>query len=160
MTKSYRILGIDPGVAILGWGILDVVQNNHKLVDYGVIKTISGIEIASRLSEQYDKLFEIIEKYSPEILSVEKLFYFKNSKTVISVGEARGVVMLAGFQKGLEIFEYTPLEIKQAVTGYGRADKSQMQKMIKVLLNLKSIPKPDDAADAIAAAYTHSVFSK
>lgn len=158
MAEGRRILGIDPGVAILGWGILDVVQNNHKLVDYGVVRTESVITIPNRLAEQYDRLLEIIDQYSPKILSIEKLFFFKNSKTIISVGEARGVAMLAGFQKGLEIYEYTPLEIKQAVTGYGRADKAQMQKMIKVLLNLKSIPKPDDAADAIAAAYAHSVF--
>lgn len=152
-----RILGIDPGTGILGFGIIDIDRNKPKLVDGGVIRTPVKEDDAVRLLTIYDELTEIIKLNKPDVMSVEKLFFARNVTTAITVSQARGVVLLCGMQAGLKIYEYTPMQIKQAVTGYGKADKQQVQEMVRVLLQLKTIPKPDDAADALAAAITCSM---
>lgn len=154
-----RILGIDPGTGILGFGVIDVVRGGHvKLVAGGVISTPPHTPLPDRLGEIYDGLKQIIEETHPQVMSIEKLFFSQNVTTAISVSHARGVAMLAGFQANMEIAEYTPLQIKQTLTGYGRADKKQMQEMVRIHLQLKETPKPDDAADALAAAITHSLM--
>lgn len=150
-----RILGIDPGTAIVGYSILDYDNKKINLVDYGCIYTDKDLEMDERLLIIFNELEEIIKKYSPEHMAIEELFYFKNNKTVISVGQARGVILLAGKKNNLEIKSYTPLQVKIGITGYGRADKKQVQLMVKTILKMKEIPKPDDAADAIAIAITH-----
>jgi crossover junction endodeoxyribonuclease RuvC len=153
-----RILGIDPGTGILGFGVIDVSgPAKVKLVDGGVIRTPAKQPDSERLSTIYDELTEIIEHNKPEIMSVEKLFFAQNVTTAMSVSQARGVVLLCGIQNNLTLFEYTPLQIKQAVTGYGRADKKQVQEMVKVILGLDEVPKPDDCADALAAAICHNM---
>lgn len=149
------ILGIDPGIAIVGYGIIECKGNNYKVIDYGAITTSSKLLFPDRLKLVYDELTEIIRKYRPDDFAIEELFYNKNAKTVIKVGQARGVEILAAINERLPIYEYTPLQIKQAVVGYGRAEKNQVQEMIKFLLNLKEIPKPDDVADALAVAICH-----
>lgn len=151
-----RILGIDPGTGILGFGVIDVRKGKPTLVDGGVIKTPVHEQDAIRLQTIFEELTEIINLHKPDAMSVEKLFFARNVTTAMTVAQARGVVLLCGQQAGLAIAEYTPMQIKQAVTGYGKADKKQMQEMVRVLLNLKVIPKPDDAADALAAALTHA----
>lgn len=151
-----RILGIDPGYAILGWGVIDVVGNRFSVVDYGSILTDTKMEMPTRLQALYNGLMDIIEKYNPDDASIEQLFFNSNAKTAILVGEARGVAVLACANGNLNIGEYTPLQIKQALVGYGRADKKQVQYMVKTMLNLKSVPKPDDTADALAAAICHA----
>lgn len=159
VKDSYiRVLGIDPGIAITGWGILDVSSKDCEVISYGAIRTPAKTLMQARLLMLYDDLCEVIEEFQPQEFAIEDLFFFKNAKTIISVGQARGVAILAAAKSGLEIYEYTPLQIKQAVTGYGRADKKQVQAMVKEVLGLDEIPKPDDVADAVAAAYTHSVF--
>ena len=150
-----RILGIDPGYALMGFGVLDKNGNRLKLVDYGSISTEAGTPLPDRLKYIYSTLMDVIEEYRPEWAAIEELFYNNNAKTVINVGQARGVAILACVNSGLEITEYTPLQIKQALTGYGRAEKKQVQEMVRVILNLPEVPKPDDAADAIACAITH-----
>lgn len=150
-----RIIGIDPGYAIMGWGILDLKGNKFSVVDYGSITTDEGVEAPKRLQHIYAELGAIIAKYQPEEAAIEELFFNNNAKTVILVGEARGIAVLACANAGLEISEYTPLQIKQALVGYGRADKKQVQAMVKAILNLKEVPKPDDTADAVAAAICH-----
>jgi len=147
-----RILGIDPGTGILGFGLIDSKNGSLDFVDAGVIRTPVMQEDSERLYTIYHELEELIDQYRPDVLAVEKLFFVRNITTAISVAQARGVVLLLGKQKKLQLFEYTPLQIKQAVTGYGKADKAQIQEMVKVILKLKQIPKPDDAADALAAA--------
>lgn len=151
-----RILGIDPGYAILGWGVIDVIGNRFSVVDYGSILTDTSMEMPARLQVLYNGLTELIYKYKPDDASIEQLFFNSNAKTAILVGEARGVAVLACANGNLNIFEYTPLQIKQALVGYGRADKKQVQYMVKTMLNLKSVPKPDDTADALAAAVCHA----
>lgn len=150
-----RILGIDPGYAIMGWGVLDLKGNHFSVVDYGAITTDAKMEMPYRLQHLYAELGAIIEKYKPEEAAIEELFFNSNQKTAIMVGQARGVAVLACVNGGLEIAEYTPLQIKQALVGYGRADKKQIQAMVKAILNLDSVPKPDDTADAVAAAICH-----
>ncbi|MEE0514185.1 MAG: crossover junction endodeoxyribonuclease RuvC [Emergencia sp.] len=150
-----RILGIDPGYAILGWGVLDHVGNRFSVVDYGAVTTDAGMQMPLRLQHLYTELSAIIEKYRPDAASIEELFFNNNAKTAIMVGQARGVAVLACVNGGLEISEYTPLQIKQALVGYGRADKKQVQAMVKAILNLREVPKPDDTADAVAAAICH-----
>lgn len=145
-----KILGVDPGYGRLGWGVID----GEKMVGSGCIETRPGAE-EKRLEQLFRELGELIRKHRPEALAVEKLFWFKNQTTVFGVAQSRGAVLLAAAQVKLPVFSYTPLQIKQAVTGYGRADKNQVQQMVKSILKLKSIPKPDDAADALAAALTH-----
>ncbi|MEO7364637.1 MAG: crossover junction endodeoxyribonuclease RuvC [Candidatus Saccharimonadales bacterium] len=152
-----RIIGIDPGTGILGFGVIDVDRGKAKLVDAGVIRTPVKEVDAIRLLTIYDELTELIKLNKPEMMSVEKLFFSRNVTTAMTVAQARGVVLLCAMQAGLQIAEYTPMQIKQAVTGYGKADKKQMQEMVKVILGLKEIPRPDDAADALAAAITHSM---
>ncbi len=148
-----RILGIDPGTGILGFGIIEIdAKNKAHLVDAGVIRTPVKEDDAVRLHTIYEELVDIISSTKPQIMSVEKLFFAQNVTTAMTVAQARGVVLLVGQQNGLEIYEYTPLQIKQAITGYGRADKKQMQEMVRVILGLKEVPKPDDCADALATA--------
>jgi crossover junction endodeoxyribonuclease RuvC len=156
-----RILGIDPGTGILGFGVIDVtIQSKVTLVDGGVIRTPPKEADSIRLKTIYDELSEIIKLHRPDIMSVEKLFFAQNVTTAMTVAQARGVVLLCGIQNNLELFEYTPLQIKQAITGYGRADKKQMQEMVRVILQLKEVPKPDDCADALAAAICHSMTAR
>lgn len=152
-----KILGIDPGTGILGFGIIEIVNNQPRLIDGGVIRTPVKEDDAVRLLTIYEELTDIIKETKPDVMSVEKLFFARNVTTAMTVAQARGVVLLCGKQAGLPIFEYTPMQIKQAVTGYGKADKKQMQEMVRTILQLKEIPKPDDAADALAAAITHSM---
>lgn len=151
-----RIIGIDPGTGIMGFGVIDVDGQRVQLVDAGVIRTPVKEDDAVRLETIYQELTDIIVQTKPQIMSVEKLFFSRNVTTAMTVSQARGVVLLCARLAGLEIFEYTPMQIKQAITGYGKADKKQMQEMVRVLLNLKEVPKPDDAADALAAAITHA----
>ena len=150
-----RILGIDPGYAILGYGVIDVEGNHFKAIEYGAVTTEAGMDMPDRLKVLYNGLMEIIDKYNPQQASIEELFFNTNNKTAILVGQARGVAILACANSGFEIFEYTPLQIKQGLVGYGRADKKQIQQMVKIMLNLKQVPKPDDTADALAAAICH-----
>jgi crossover junction endodeoxyribonuclease RuvC len=149
-------LGIDPGTATTGYGLVRLEPDGSLLaVNYGVITTPKNTPDAERLVTLYDQLQELLREYKPETAAVEKLFFQRNITTAITVGQARGVMLLALAQAGLEVFEYTPNEIKQAVAGYGSAGKRQMQEMVRVLLTLEDIPRPDDAADALAVAITH-----
>lgn len=150
------ILGIDPGYAIVGWGVLEYKANKFKVIDNGAVTTEAKTPFPLRLCDIYNGLCDIIKKYQPEVLSMEKLFYNNNAKTVIDVAQARGVITLAAQQNGLKIAEYTPLQVKQSVTGYGRAVKKQVQEMTRIILNLEKIPKPDDTADALAMAICHA----
>lgn len=150
-----RVLGIDPGTAIVGWAVLEEIDGEIEVLGYGHISTSPEQSTSERLKEVADDLLLIINKFKPNEASVEDLFYFKNAKTVIKVSQSRGVILLTLEQLRVKIFEYTPLQIKQAITGYGRAEKKQMQIMVKNILKLKEIPKPDDTADALAAALCH-----
>ncbi len=151
-----RILGIDPGFAIVGWGMIDSRAGKVKLISYGAILTSKDEELPDRLEKIYHDLVAVIEKYKPDQIAVEELFFNTNITTGIKVAEARGICLLAAKLAGVELYEYTPLQVKQGLTGYGRADKKQMQTMVKSILGLKENPKPDDAADALAVAITHS----
>jgi crossover junction endodeoxyribonuclease RuvC len=155
-----RILGIDPGTGILGFGVIDVDGRNVQMVDAGVIRTPVKEDDAVRLLTIYEELTDIIANTHPTIMSVEKLFFARNVTTAMTVAQARGVVLLCAKQADMTIFEYTPMQIKQATTGYGKADKKQMQEMVRVLLKLKEVPKPDDCADALAAALTHASVAR
>lgn len=155
-----RIIGIDPGTGILGFGVIDVQGTKLTMVDAGVITTPAHTPLDERLEEIYDGLTEIIAETKPKIMSIEKLFFARNVTTAISVSHARGVAMLTGRKAKLSIAEYTPLQIKQTLSGYGKADKKQMQEMVRLQLSLKDVPKPDDAADALAAAITHALMSR
>lgn len=150
------ILGIDPGLAIVGWGVLEYQNTRFRPLAYGSINTPAGMETAQRLALIHHDLCAIIDKFKPTQMAVEELFFTKNITTGIRVAEARGVILMTGQERGLELAEYTPMQVKQAVTGYGKADKHQVQMMVKMLLNIKEIPKPDDAADAVAIALTHA----
>lgn len=147
-----RIIGIDPGTGILGFGVIDAKKGKTQLVTAGVITTPPHTPLPDRLEEIYDGLTEIIAETSPDVMAIEKLFFNQNITTAMSVSHARGVAMLTGQQAKLRIEEYTPLQIKQTMTGYGRADKKQMQEMVRMQLGLVEVPKPDDCADALAAA--------
>ena len=153
-----KILGIDPGYAIIGYGIIDTEKPN-MVIDYGAITTPKEQSLPQRLDAIDGSLKFLFEKYKPDVVAIEELFYFKNQKTVIQVAQARGVIILACQKYCGNIFEYTPLQIKQALTGHGRAEKAQIQYMVKAILNLPCIPKPDDAADALAVAICHSQTS-
>lgn len=156
MTK--RILGIDPGTGILGFGIIDVETNGKSvLIDAGVIRTASTETDSNRLLTIYEELQSIIKLHKPTVMSVEKLFFAQNVTTAMTVSQARGVVLLLGEKNSMELHEFTPLQIKQAITGYGRADKKQIQEMVRILLGLNEVPRPDDCADALAAALTCSI---
>ncbi len=150
------ILGIDPGYAIVGVGVIEFNGNKFRIIDYYAITTDVGTPFEERLKIIYDGLNEVIEKYKPSHMAIEKLFFNDNAKTAIDVGQARGVIVLSAVNHGVEIFGYTPLQVKQAVVGYGRADKKQVQQMTRALLNLKEIPQPDDVADALAIALCHA----
>jgi len=151
-----RIIGIDPGIATTGYGLVESDGQKSIMLTFGCVTTSANLTTPERLEQVYQGLAEVVEKYRPDVMAVEKLFFAKNCKSVMQVGEARGVVLLAGRLAKLPIFEYTPLQIKQAVVGYGRAEKSQVQQMVKVLLGLPMIPRPDDAADALAIALCHA----
>lgn len=154
------ILGIDPGTATTGYGLIKKEGQKYLMIKYGCVLTPAKTPLHDRLETIFEELSELIEEYKPKQIAVEELFFNQNTTTAMSVGQARGVVLLAAKKKGLEIFEYTPLEVKMALTGYGRADKKQMQQMVKVLLGLREIPKPDDAADALAIAVCHAQSHK
>lgn len=153
MTKTTRIIGIDPGTGILGFGVIDVLPTGKaRLVTAGVIRTPAHTPLPVRLEEIYDSLRQIIDETRPSVMAIEKLFFARNVTTAMSVSHARGVAMLTGQQAGTRIEEYTPLQIKQTLTGYGKADKKQVQEMVRIQLGLAEVPKPDDCADALAAA--------
>lgn len=150
-----RTLGIDPGTATTGFGVVDEIGNKLYLVEYGCIKTSPKTEMSDRLNEISKQLAEIIERFKPEAVAVEQIFFTNNAKTAIAVGQARGVILFTAARAGVKVSEYTPLQVKQALTGYGKADKKQIQYMVKTILKCPEIPKPDDAADAVAIAITH-----
>ncbi|MCR5484102.1 MAG: crossover junction endodeoxyribonuclease RuvC [Clostridiales bacterium] len=150
------ILGIDPGYAIVGYGVIDYKNNHFDVLDFGAVTTEAKTPFNERIEKIYDGTVEVIKRWSPTSLAIEKLFYNNNAKTVIDVSQARGAIILAAQKSGLKIFEYTPLQVKQSVVGYGRAEKKQVQEMTRLLLNLKEIPKPDDTADALAMAICHA----
>ena len=155
-----RVLGIDPGYAIVGWGVVDYQTPRFTAVDYGAVTTPAGMEFGQRLQGVYGGVSRILEIYKPDAISLEQLFYQHNQTTVIGVAEARGVILLAAAQCGVPVFEYTPMQVKQAVTGYGKAVKKQVQEMTRVLLRLDKVPKPDDTADALAMAIAHCHCSR
>ncbi len=150
------ILGIDPGFAIVGVGVIEYKGNKFRTIDYYAITTKAGLALEERLKTIYDGVCEVIDKYKPDYMAIEELFFNNNAKTAIQVGQARGVILLAAVNKNVKIFEYTPLQVKQSVVGYGRADKCQIQQMTKAILSLSEIPKPDDVADALAIAICHA----
>jgi len=150
------ILGIDPGFAIVGVGIIEYKGNKFNVLDYFALTTKAHTPIEERLKIIYEGIKETIDRYNPDFIAVEELFFNNNAKTAIQVGQARGVILLAGVNAGVPIYEYTPLQVKQSVVGYGRADKTQVQQMIKAILNLNKVPKPDDVADALAIAVCHA----
>lgn len=149
------ILGIDPGIAIMGYGVIKYEANKFTVIDYSAITTPSDMPMSLRLGSIYNAMVKILEQYKPDAFAIEELFFNKNIKTALTVAHARGAAIVAASNFGAPIFEYTPLQVKQAVVGYGRADKKQIQQMVKLLLNLREIPKPDDVADALAVAICH-----
>lgn len=151
-----RILGIDPGYAIVGFGIVDYDASRFKTIDYGAVTTMAGDRFSLRLKTVFEDISQIMDSYKPDVVSMEKIYFQNNQKTAIDVAQARGVILLAAAQRGIDVYEYTPLEVKKAVTGYGQAVKKQVQEMTKRLLNLKEIPKPDDTADALAMTVCHA----
>ena len=150
------ILGIDPGYAIVGWGVIDFTANRHRPVAFGAITTDARMDFNDRLKRIYDETVELLQKSKPDAVSVEKLYFTTNVTTGIQVAQARGVILLAARQAGVPVYEYTPLQVKTAVTGYGKAHKPQVMEMTRRLLHLKEVPKPDDTADALAIAITHT----
>jgi len=146
------ILGIDPGFARMGWGVISKTGAKFSLIDYGCLETSAEASLSDRLEMIFDGISKVIKKHKPDLAGIETLFFNTNAKTAVKVGEARGVVLLALKKSGVKVIDITPLQVKQAVAGYGRAEKAQVQKMVKALLNLKEIPRPDDAADALAVA--------
>lgn len=147
-------LGVDPGTALLGFGLIHG-DDNPSLITYGVVETAAKLAMPERLVQLYDSVWTLIREYAPDELAIEQLFFARNVTTALAVGQARGVVLLAAAQHGMSVYEYKPAEVKQAVSGYGKADKPQMQEMVRILLNLPNIPTPDDAADALAVALCH-----
>ena len=152
------ILGIDPGYAIIGWGVIRFERGKYIPVDFGAITTNAGVPFNRRLEQIYDQLNELLDTHHPDAVAVEKLYFQTNAKTAIDVAQARGVTMLALQQHGMPVFEYTPLQVKSAVTGFGQAQKPQVMEMTKRLLRLKAVPKPDDTADALAIAICHAQY--
>ena len=150
-----RIIGIDPGYAIVGFGILDYDRNEFSVVDFGAITTPAGSPFELRLKSIYDDMCEILDTYKPDEMGIEKLFFNTNQKTGIDVAQARGVTLLPAIERGIKISEYTPLQVKQSVVGYGRAEKKQVQELTRSILRLSKVPKPDDTADGLAIAITH-----
>ena len=147
-----KIFGIDPGYGIIGYGVIEKVGNKYNVLDYGVVTTPAKTDLSIRLNMMYDEIDAKIKQHNPDCIAIEELFFNKNITTAIAVAQARGALVLCATKANKKIYEYTPLQIKQAITGYGRADKGQMQRMVQILLNLTAIPKPDDAADALAVA--------
>ncbi len=141
-------MGIDPGIAIVGYGFLELKGNSYKVLDYGAITTEAKVPLPERLNTIYEEMNELIERYKPDDIAFEELFFNKNVKTAITVAQARGVEVLAAKESGAGLYEYTPLQVKQAIVGYGRATKNQVQEMVRIILNLEKVPKPDDVADA------------
>ncbi len=154
------ILGIDPGFAIVGYGIISYDGNKFKALEYGAITTDSKEDMFLRFKKIHDELSQIIDRTKPDAMAIEELFFNSNQKTAINVAQARGVLLLSALNKNIPIFEYTPLQVKQATVGYGRAEKVQVQQMVKMLLGLEKIPKPDDTADALAIAVCHAHSNK
>ena len=152
------ILGIDPGYAIIGWGVIRFERGKYIPVDFGAITTNAGVPFNRRLEQIYEQLNELLDTHHPDAVAVEKLYFQNNQKTAIDVAQARGVTMLALQQHGVPVFEYTPLQVKSAVTGFGQAQKPQVMEMTKRLLRLKAVPKPDDTADALAIAICHAQY--
>lgn len=150
------IFGIDPGYAIVGYGVVEYTGNKFRTIDFGSIITEPKQTFPERLKIVYDELTVLLDRYNPDCVAIEELFFNKNVKTAINVGQARGVQLLAAINTGAEVYEYTPLQIKQGVVGYGRAEKKQVQEMVRVILGLKQVPKPDDTADALAVAICHA----
>lgn len=150
-----KVLGIDVGFAICGWSIVEKDGANIKLIDFGVIESDKSLEIPERLEIIYSGIIQIIKSFSPTDIAIEDIFFSNNAKTAINVAQVRGVILLGAYQHNLKIFKYTPPQVKMAVTGYGRAEKKQIQEMVKRIFKLSQIPKPDDAADAVAIAYCH-----
>ncbi len=157
--SQIRILGIDPGYAIVGFGALDYVANNFTPITYGAVTTKAHTVFEDRLLEIYDDITDVLSNVKPQAVAIEQLFYTTNQKTVMAVSQARGVILLAARKAHVPVFEYTPMQVKQSVTGYGKATKKQVQEMTRVLLKMNSIPKPDDAADALALAICHAYSS-
>ena len=155
-----RILGIDPGIAIVGYGVVDAHRGKFSLVSMGASRTPTGIPVEKRLEMVYDDICELIDTYKPDCMACEELFFNTNQKTAIAVAEARGVILLAAMKKNIEFFEYTPLQVKQSVVGYGRADKKQVMEMVKMFLHLEKVPRLDDTADALALAICHAHASE
>jgi len=156
-----KIIGIDPGIGRLGWGVIDKVKNNElRILGFGCIETQPNSDIPGRLYAIHDEVCRIIDEYKPEAMAIEDLFFSKNVKTAFAVGQARGVVLLAASQKNLSVAVYTPQQVKSTVTGYGKADKRQVGQMVKVTLKLPKVPTPDDTADALAIALTHAFTQK
>ncbi len=155
-----RILGIDPGFARVGWGVLEVQNSESRIQNYGCVETSKNTDSQDRLVSVYKEVCALIKKYKPDVLAIEELFFTNNAKTAFKVGEARGVIILAGALQKIPVFSYTPLQVKIAVTGYGSAEKSQVGRMIKAILKLKDMPKLDDTTDAIAVALTHAFTNK
>lgn len=155
-----KVLGIDPGIGRCGWGIVEIKTSKITPVAFGCIETSSKKEAPKRLEEVYGQIDELIKKYKPDEFSIEDLFFGNNAKTALVVGQARGVILLSASQNNIKIGVYTPLQVKIALTGYGKAEKSQVGKMVKAILNLKEVPKPDDTADALAVAITHCFSRK
>ncbi len=151
-----RIIGIDPGYAIVGYGVVDYDNFRFCTIGYGAVTTTAGIPFGDRLLSIYNDMTLLFEKYNPEAMAIERLYFNTNTTTAIDVAQARGVILLAARKAGVEVFEYTPLQVKQAVTGYGKAEKHQVMEMVKGLLSLKAVPKPDDTADALAIAVCHA----
>ena len=151
-----RILGIDPGFAITGYSIIDYIGNHFSLVESGAVTTPAGMSFPLRLTKIFDDLNTIIDTYKPDAISVEELFFNQNTKTAINVAQARGIILIAGCKKNIPTFEYTPLQVKQAVTGYGRAEKVQVQKMVKSILKVDKLPKLDDITDSMAIGICHA----
>lgn len=154
------IIGIDPGYAIVGVGVVEYKGNKFRPIEYTAITTPAGMNTVDRLKKIYDEMAMLIDKHKPDAMAIEELFFNSNQKTAINVAQARGVILVAATNKGVPVREYTPLQVKQSVTGYGRADKKQIQEMVKLILHLNVIPKPDDAADALALAICHAHSNK
>ena len=152
-----RILGIDPGYAIIGFGVIDFSSGHYSLADMGAITTDADMPFEARIKAIYLDMCELIKTYKPNEMSIEKLFFNTNQKTAIDVAQARGVTILPAIMQGIPIFEYTPLQVKSSIVGYGRAEKKQVQEMVRTMLHLKEVPKPDDTADAVALAITHAL---
>ena len=151
-----RVLGIDPGYAIVGYGVLDLDKSRFSVVNYGAITTNAGTSFDRRLMEIYSDMCTVLDMFKPDCMSIEKLYFTNNKTTGIDVAQARGVILLSAVQRDIEIFEYTPMQVKQAVVGYGLAEKRQVMDMVRRLLKLKAVPRPDDAADALALAICHA----